>query len=194
MKLRYVFLLILILGLCFFPALNQKSYTTTKYFYRYFRTEPVVWKPKLPMCVEYMNKPEVYSENFSRELLNEFKALSKVSAFENCRKSNVYIEFGKRTTLSYLLGNNALAATLVKYDPLNPQFIIGAEIQVDTEAFKNLQAKTRKALILHELGHVLGFTHSLDGYLMNPVINYVKEEKYSPTGMLMLVSKERLLK
>lgn len=194
MKVRYLAVLAFIISFTLVSIPTVKLHNEPKYFYRYFGKTPVIWKPGLTFCINFSNPPTNLNSTFKKKLFTEFKTLSTFVATDRCRQQNLEVDFAPREKLSFLKSNIALAAATPTYDESDPRFIVGGLIQVDAKAFKKLDNKTAINLLLHEMGHVLGLTHTSDGSLMVPIISDVKESKYPREGILDLISRERFLK
>jgi|GEM_PF-5771804 len=190
---RKFFTLALVMYLSYQGAYHQ-THRSEKPFVTYSNGKPAVWKARTPICLSFENRPQSLSRTKLMQVGNHFSELTGIDINIGCKLSNVQIKFGSRAQLSYLANNSAVGAAVALLNTKNKDEIVGGKIQIEEIAFSVSSDRTRFNLLLHELGHVIGFAHSQDGGLMMPVLTDIKHESYPRKAMLELVSASRLFR
>jgi hypothetical protein len=187
---RKFFISALVMFLAYQGAYHQ-THKDEKPFVTYSNGMPAVWKANTPVCLKLVNRPKSLTRLRLLEVENYFTQLTGIEINKGCSSSNVQIKFGPRTQLSYLANNSAVGAAVALLDSKAKDKIVGGKIQIEELAFSVSSDTTRFNLILHELGHVIGFAHSRDGGLMTPVLTDIKKENYPVEAITELASISR---
>ena len=171
---KYYFVIGFVMGMIAYhvPVLLQISEAPQKPFHAYVDGHPVHWVPSRTMCFQI---EQVVSSKKQKELirksLNDFSRLTGIAHSLKCSRYNILVIIDKRENLNYLNTNRAIGAATYSQRTSRSREIDCGQIQLDSDFIFISSPKSIELLILHELGHVVGFAHQNDGGIMEEIVD-----------------------